>query len=104
MRARVNLSLIVTTSCVFAACSIDLSGLQRTDAGFNPATDPDAATAGASGTEGAAGESGSSGTSGQVAAGKGGAGRGGTGGAGSSSAPMAARRRLPDRLRCRSPA
>jgi hypothetical protein len=97
VHARVNLSLIVTMSCVFAACSIDLSGLQRTDAGFNPATDPDASTAGASGAEGAAGESGSSGTgsagaSGAVAAGKGGTGgtgRAGTGGAGSSSTPMA---------------
>lgn len=101
MRARAQLSLILTTSLACAACSIDLSGLQRKDSGFNPAIDPDASTAGAGGNDegqaGSSGEAGSSGASsagasGQATAGEsgsGGAGSGGTGGAGAIALPIA---------------
>jgi len=47
--------LFSLAALAFAACSIDLSALQRTDAGFNPAIDPDAAAAGSAGTGGTGG-------------------------------------------------
>jgi hypothetical protein len=92
VRAGASSGFIVTSVFAFAACAIDLSGLQRADAGFNAAIDPDAATAGGGG--GAGGNAGTAGTSGTSGAGSGGAGatgKAGTGSAGASDAGAAGR-------------
>jgi hypothetical protein len=61
-------SALWVSACVLAACSMDLSGLQRShggDGNFNPAIDPDAGAAGESGI-GAAGAAGVAGASGMT--------------------------------------
>lgn len=89
MRGGASSGFIFVTACAFGACAIDLSGLQRPDAGVNPATDPGGATAGGGGGDAAgvsgttAAGSGAAGSAGKASAGlAGAAGRGGTSGTG----------------------
>jgi hypothetical protein len=70
-----------------AACSIDLSELQRSDAGFNPASDPDSGSTGSGGMDANTAGVAAAGSSGQAGTGTAGQiGKAGAGGAGSSAA------------------